>query len=117
HRGRLNVLFNIVGKPLAQLFAEFDGNFKGGQAGGSGDVKYHLGASGEHLQMFGDGEIKVTLISPSPNICKCSPEAPKWYFTSPEPPAWPPLKLPSNSANSCASGLPTMLNKTFRRPR
>ncbi|GJN42794.1 2-oxoglutarate dehydrogenase E1/E2 component [Corynebacterium ammoniagenes] len=61
HRGRLNVLFNIVGKPLAQLFAEFDGNFKGGQAGGSGDVKYHLGASGEHLQMFGDGEIKVTL--------------------------------------------------------
>src|SRR5699024_7110488 len=58
---RLNVLFNIVGKPLAQLFAEFDGNFKGGQAGGSGDVKYHLGASGEHLQMFGDGEIKVTL--------------------------------------------------------
>lgn len=61
HRGRLNVLFNIVGKPLAQLFAEFDGNFKGGQAGGSGDVKYHLGAEGEHLQMFGDGEIKVTL--------------------------------------------------------
>ena len=55
HRGRLNVLFNIVGKPLAQLFAEFDGNFKGGQAGGSGDVKYHLGAEGEHLQMFGDG--------------------------------------------------------------
>src|SRR5699024_5673249 len=46
---------------LAQLFAEFDGNFKGGQAGGSGDVKYHLGAEGEHLQMFGDGEIKVTL--------------------------------------------------------
>ncbi|WP_301206083.1 multifunctional oxoglutarate decarboxylase/oxoglutarate dehydrogenase thiamine pyrophosphate-binding subunit/dihydrolipoyllysine-residue succinyltransferase subunit, partial [Corynebacterium stationis] len=61
HRGRLNVLFNIVGKPLAELFAEFDGNFKGGQAGGSGDVKYHLGAEGEHLQMFGDGEIKVTL--------------------------------------------------------
>ena len=61
HRGRLNVLFNIVGKPLKQLFNEFDGNFQGGQMGGSGDVKYHLGASGEHLQMFGDGEIKVTL--------------------------------------------------------
>ncbi|MDY3126620.1 MAG: multifunctional oxoglutarate decarboxylase/oxoglutarate dehydrogenase thiamine pyrophosphate-binding subunit/dihydrolipoyllysine-residue succinyltransferase subunit [Corynebacterium sp.] len=61
HRGRLNVLFNIVGKPLAEVFNEFDGNFKVGQAGGSGDVKYHLGAEGEHLQMFGDGEIKVTL--------------------------------------------------------
>ena len=61
HRGRLNVLFNIVGKPLADIFGEFDGNYKGGQMGGSGDVKYHLGAEGEHLQMFGDGEIKVTL--------------------------------------------------------
>ena len=61
HRGRLNVLFNIVGKPLDDIFGEFDGNYKGGQLGGSGDVKYHLGAEGEHLQMFGDGEIKVTL--------------------------------------------------------
>ncbi|MDK8498524.1 multifunctional oxoglutarate decarboxylase/oxoglutarate dehydrogenase thiamine pyrophosphate-binding subunit/dihydrolipoyllysine-residue succinyltransferase subunit [Corynebacterium accolens] len=61
HRGRLNVLFNIVGKPLADIFGEFDGNYKGGQLGGSGDVKYHLGSEGEHLQMFGDGEIKVTL--------------------------------------------------------
>ena len=61
HRGRLNVLFNIVGKPLADIFGEFDGNFKGGADGGSGDVKYHLGAEGEHLQMFGDGEIKVSL--------------------------------------------------------
>nr|WP_274709665.1 multifunctional oxoglutarate decarboxylase/oxoglutarate dehydrogenase thiamine pyrophosphate-binding subunit/dihydrolipoyllysine-residue succinyltransferase subunit [Corynebacterium sp. c6VSa_13] len=61
HRGRLNVLFNIVGKPLAQIFHEFEGTMQGGQTGGSGDVKYHLGAEGEHLQMFGDGEIKVTL--------------------------------------------------------
>nr|WP_152822320.1 MULTISPECIES: multifunctional oxoglutarate decarboxylase/oxoglutarate dehydrogenase thiamine pyrophosphate-binding subunit/dihydrolipoyllysine-residue succinyltransferase subunit [unclassified Corynebacterium] len=61
HRGRLNVLFNIVGKPLAQIFNEFEGNMQQGQTGGSGDVKYHLGAEGEHIQMFGDGEIKVTL--------------------------------------------------------
>ncbi|MEX3516535.1 multifunctional oxoglutarate decarboxylase/oxoglutarate dehydrogenase thiamine pyrophosphate-binding subunit/dihydrolipoyllysine-residue succinyltransferase subunit [Corynebacterium camporealensis] len=61
HRGRLNVLFNIVGKPLSDLFGEFDGNFKGGQLGGSGDVKYHLGSEGEHIQMFGDGDIKITL--------------------------------------------------------
>nr|WP_282452506.1 multifunctional oxoglutarate decarboxylase/oxoglutarate dehydrogenase thiamine pyrophosphate-binding subunit/dihydrolipoyllysine-residue succinyltransferase subunit [Corynebacterium pygosceleis] len=61
HRGRLNVLANIVGKPLRNLFNEFEGNFDPAQAGGSGDVKYHLGAEGQHLQMFGDGEIKVSL--------------------------------------------------------
>lgn len=61
HRGRLNVLFNIVGKPLADIFGEFDGKYKEGQLGGSGDVKYHLGAEGEHYQMFGDGDIKITL--------------------------------------------------------
>ena len=61
HRGRLNVLFNIVGKPVATIFNEFEGNFKAAQQGGSGDVKYHLGFEGEHIQMFGDGEIKVSL--------------------------------------------------------
>ncbi|MCF4006913.1 multifunctional oxoglutarate decarboxylase/oxoglutarate dehydrogenase thiamine pyrophosphate-binding subunit/dihydrolipoyllysine-residue succinyltransferase subunit [Corynebacterium uropygiale] len=61
HRGRLNVLFNIVGKPLATIFNEFEGHMEQGQAGGSGDVKYHLGSEGRHIQMFGDGEIKVTL--------------------------------------------------------
>ncbi|QGU07021.1 2-oxoglutarate dehydrogenase E1/E2 component [Corynebacterium occultum] len=61
HRGRLNVLFNIVGKPLANIFNEFEGNMEQGQIGGSGDVKYHLGSEGTHIQMFGDGEIKVSL--------------------------------------------------------
>ena len=61
HRGRLNVLFNIVGKPLASIFNEFEGQMEQGQIGGSGDVKYHLGSEGTHLQMFGDGEIKVSL--------------------------------------------------------
>ena len=61
HRGRLNVLANIVGKPLSQIFSEFEGNIDPVQAGGSGDVKYHLGTTGRHLQMFGDGEIDVTL--------------------------------------------------------
>ncbi|MET0236519.1 MAG: multifunctional oxoglutarate decarboxylase/oxoglutarate dehydrogenase thiamine pyrophosphate-binding subunit/dihydrolipoyllysine-residue succinyltransferase subunit, partial [Kibdelosporangium sp.] len=44
HRGRLNVLANIVGKPISQIFREFEGNLDPGQAHGSGDVKYHLGA-------------------------------------------------------------------------
>ena len=61
HRGRLNVLFNIVGKSLATIFNEFEGNITQGQIGGSGDVKYHLGSEGNHIQMFGDGEIKVSL--------------------------------------------------------
>lgn len=45
HRGRLNVLVNIVGKHPAELFEEFEG--KGGNAAGSGDVKYHLGYSSD----------------------------------------------------------------------
>ena len=61
HRGRLNVLANIVGKPISQIFREFEGNLDPGQAHGSGDVKYHLGAEGKYFRMFGDGETKVSL--------------------------------------------------------
>eukprot|EP00879_Flechtneria_rotunda_P007432 GHRR01007796.1.p1 GENE.GHRR01007796.1~~GHRR01007796.1.p1 ORF type:complete len:742 (+),score=239.80 GHRR01007796.1:134-2359(+) len=48
HRGRLNVLANVVRKPMAQIFSEFSGKkLKGpeGEYTGSGDVKYHLGTS------------------------------------------------------------------------
>jgi 2-oxoglutarate dehydrogenase E1 component len=48
HRGRLNVLANIVGKPLAQIFSEFEGQADPNSTQGSGDVKYHLGAIGRH---------------------------------------------------------------------
>ncbi|NDJ89208.1 multifunctional oxoglutarate decarboxylase/oxoglutarate dehydrogenase thiamine pyrophosphate-binding subunit/dihydrolipoyllysine-residue succinyltransferase subunit [Mycolicibacter kumamotonensis] len=61
HRGRLNVLANIVGKPYSQIFAEFEGNLNPAEAHGSGDVKYHLGATGVYLQMFGDNDIQVSL--------------------------------------------------------
>ncbi|MCO7196131.1 multifunctional oxoglutarate decarboxylase/oxoglutarate dehydrogenase thiamine pyrophosphate-binding subunit/dihydrolipoyllysine-residue succinyltransferase subunit [Pseudonocardia sp. McavD-2-B] len=61
HRGRLNVLANIVGKPISQIFREFEGNLDPGQAHGSGDVKYHLGAEGKYFRMFGDGETAVSL--------------------------------------------------------
>jgi multifunctional 2-oxoglutarate metabolism enzyme len=63
HRGRLNVLANIVGKPISQIFREFEGNLDPGQAHGSGDVKYHLGAEGKYFRMFGDGETIVSLAS------------------------------------------------------
>ena len=63
HRGRLNVLANIVGKPYSQIFSEFEGNLNPSQAHGSGDVKYHLGASGKFIQMFGDNDIDVSLVA------------------------------------------------------
>lgn len=63
HRGRLNVLANVVGKPYSQIFREFEGNLDPGQAHGSGDVKYHLGAEGKYYRMFGDGETTVSLTS------------------------------------------------------
>jgi 2-oxoglutarate dehydrogenase E1 component len=48
HRGRLNVLANMMGKPYRQLFHEFQGgSAKPSQVQGSGDVKYHLGASSD----------------------------------------------------------------------
>nr|WP_268811114.1 multifunctional oxoglutarate decarboxylase/oxoglutarate dehydrogenase thiamine pyrophosphate-binding subunit/dihydrolipoyllysine-residue succinyltransferase subunit [Williamsia sterculiae] len=61
HRGRLNVLANIVGKPYSKIFTEFEGNLNPSQAHGSGDVKYHLGAEGKYYQMFGENEINVSL--------------------------------------------------------
>ncbi|MGB7360504.1 MAG: multifunctional oxoglutarate decarboxylase/oxoglutarate dehydrogenase thiamine pyrophosphate-binding subunit/dihydrolipoyllysine-residue succinyltransferase subunit [Mycobacterium sp.] len=63
HRGRLNVLANIVGKPYSQIFTEFEGNLNPSQAHGSGDVKYHLGATGTYIQMFGENDIAVSLVA------------------------------------------------------
>jgi 2-oxoglutarate decarboxylase len=65
HRGRLNVLANTVGKPLAQIFAEFEGNVDPDSTQGSGDVKYHLGATGQH---HGDtGETLTVTVAPNPS--------------------------------------------------
>ncbi|RME93814.1 MAG: 2-oxoglutarate dehydrogenase E1 component, partial [Bacteroidetes bacterium] len=47
HRGRLNVLANIMGKTYAQIFNEFEGNISPDEADGDGDVKYHLGFSSQ----------------------------------------------------------------------
>ena len=62
HRGRLNVLANIVGKPVGQIFSEFEGNIDPSSTQGSGDVKYHLGASGVRHSATGK-EIVVSLAS------------------------------------------------------
>ncbi|MFJ9352282.1 multifunctional oxoglutarate decarboxylase/oxoglutarate dehydrogenase thiamine pyrophosphate-binding subunit/dihydrolipoyllysine-residue succinyltransferase subunit [Streptomyces sp. NPDC101237] len=60
HRGRLNILANIVGKSYAQIFREFEGNLDPKSMHGSGDVKYHLGAEGTFTGLDGE-QIKVSL--------------------------------------------------------
>jgi 2-oxoglutarate dehydrogenase E1 component len=60
HRGRLNVLANIVGKRYSQIFREFEGNIDPRTVQGSGDVKYHLGAEGEFASGKGSS-IKVSV--------------------------------------------------------
>lgn len=60
HRGRLNVLANIVGKSYNQIFREFEGNIDPRTVQGSGDVKYHLGAEGEFSAGTGE-KIKVSV--------------------------------------------------------
>jgi 2-oxoglutarate dehydrogenase E1 component len=58
HRGRLNVLTNVMGKPFAALFSEFQGNPANPEdVQGSGDVKYHLGTSTDREI----GEVKMHL--------------------------------------------------------
>jgi 2-oxoglutarate dehydrogenase E1 component len=53
HRGRLNVLINIVGKGYGELFEEFEGNIDPGTVQGSGDVKYHKGFRGKFTGQSG----------------------------------------------------------------
>ncbi len=60
HRGRLNVLANIVGKSYDQIFKEFEGAVDPESTQGSGDVKYHLGQSGKFVSRNGK-EIEIEL--------------------------------------------------------
>lgn len=60
HRGRLNVLANIVGKSYSQIFREFEGSIDPHQTMGTGDVKYHLGAEGEFTSLEGN-KIKTSV--------------------------------------------------------
>jgi 2-oxoglutarate dehydrogenase E1 component len=65
HRGRLNVLVNVVQKPFAQVFAEFQGVFAGSDdVQGSGDVKYHLGTSAD---IDIDGQMVHLSLQPNPS--------------------------------------------------
>lgn len=65
HRGRLNILANVIGKSLAKIFSEFEGSIDPNTIQGSGDVKYHLGAHGIHRTLNGK-EITVE-VAPNPS--------------------------------------------------
>ncbi|MCU0623026.1 MAG: 2-oxoglutarate dehydrogenase E1 component [Gemmatimonadaceae bacterium] len=60
HRGRLNVLVNILGKAPQALFEEFEGRHpKGGPDSGTGDVKYHMGAEGRRAVAGRDVKLRL----------------------------------------------------------
>jgi 2-oxoglutarate dehydrogenase E1 component len=66
HRGRINVLAHTLGKPYATIFEEFEGKHATTNAvSETGDVKYHLGATGTRRVANG-GEVEVVLI-PNPS--------------------------------------------------
>jgi 2-oxoglutarate dehydrogenase E1 component len=65
HRGRLNVLANIMGKTYEQIFSEFEGTAKLDQTMGSGDVKYHMGY-GSEVQTLNDKTVHLKLM-PNPS--------------------------------------------------
>ncbi|MFN2601148.1 MAG: 2-oxoglutarate dehydrogenase E1 component [Gemmatimonadaceae bacterium] len=66
HRGRINVLAHILGMPYQAVFAEFEGKHDEDNAESeTGDVKYHLGATGKR-QVAGGREIALSLI-PNPS--------------------------------------------------
>jgi 2-oxoglutarate dehydrogenase E1 component len=54
HRGRLNVLSNIIGKSFDKIFREFEGDVDPESVQGTGDVKYHLGSRGTHTSPAGN---------------------------------------------------------------
>ncbi|MDH3977574.1 MAG: 2-oxoglutarate dehydrogenase E1 component [Gammaproteobacteria bacterium] len=59
HRGRINVLVNVLGKSPEELFSEFEGRYDPETLTGSGDVKYHMGFSSD-IQTPG-GQVHVVL--------------------------------------------------------
>jgi multifunctional 2-oxoglutarate metabolism enzyme len=62
HRGRLNILANLVGKSYWEIFSEFEGNLDPESVQGSGDVKYHKGASGIFKAASG-ATVSLTVVS------------------------------------------------------
>src|SRR5205814_4341449 len=76
HRGRLNVLAHVLGRPYESILREFEGErtleaVVADQEGGTGDVKYHLGAEGSRRTV--SGEITLTLASNPSHLAAVDP--------------------------------------------
>src|SRR5262249_15993742 len=81
HRGRLSVLAHTVGQPYEELLREFEGErtieaVVGTPEGGTGDVKYHLGAEG--MRRTTAGKIAVTLVSNPSHLEAVDPVVEGW---------------------------------------
>ncbi len=72
HRGRLNVLANVVGKSYRDIFSEFEGNLDPESVQGSGDVKYHKGAKGTYTNPLGHS-LAVSMASNPSHLEAVSP--------------------------------------------
>jgi len=69
HRGRLNVLCNILEKPYQELFNEFEDRYDPNLIDGDGDVKYHLGFSAD-INTHNGGHVHLTM-APNPSHLEC----------------------------------------------
>jgi 2-oxoglutarate dehydrogenase E1 component len=81
HRGRLSVLAHTVAQPYEAILREFEGErtidaIVGSPEGGTGDVKYHLGAAG--VRHTGSGDIAVTLVSNPSHLEAVNPVVEGW---------------------------------------
>jgi 2-oxoglutarate dehydrogenase E1 component len=65
HRGRLNVLANVMKKPVNEIFAQFEEGYLPAKGEGDGDVKYHLGAGADRVNLQGQ-KVHVSL-TPNPS--------------------------------------------------
>ncbi len=65
HRGRLTVLATCVGKPVPEIFSEFEGFSDPDSIQGSGDVKYHLGAT--NVRETRSGAVLTVSVAPNPS--------------------------------------------------
>ncbi len=71
HRGRLNVLANLLRKPLTMLLYEFSDNYVPNLVAGDGDVKYHLGYESDHL--INGSQVKIQLAANPSHLEAVSP--------------------------------------------
>nr|BFE83218.1 hypothetical protein GCM10020093_058190 [Planobispora longispora] len=99
HRGRLNVLANIVGKSYGQIFGEFEGNIDPRTAHGSGDVKYHLGATGDFVSPSGS-KIKASVVANPPTWRRSTRSWRAW--SAPSRTSWSAARRASRSCR-CSS--------------